>query len=725
MAYQMTLRNTARRLVLLVPFAMLAGTTLAAEYNLRADSGTLIMPDGRAVPMWGFACDSAVPPAVCPNPGVVTVPGPRLTLAAGDTTLTIHLTNDLPEEVSLVIPGQTATMTPVFTLDGTGRRRVRSFTHETPSGGSADYEWTNLEPGTYLYQSGTHPQVQVQMGLYGALTKPAAAGMAYPGVPYDVEHLLLLSEIDPALHDAVAGPSPTYGTPAYPSTIDYRPKYFLVNGASFTSATPCLDGGLTAGNRILLRMLNAGLRELAPMILEARWKVVAEGGSAYAITNGAVSTPHGKEQYTALLAPGGTTDVVFTPQAAGEYRIIDRRLNLTNNLQPNGGFQACVTAGGIAGQPIAEANGPYSGTAGLPIVFSSAGSDPVGGTIVAYAWTFGDGATSTDANPSHVYAAAGTYSVALTIRDSEGLTSAPDQTTATVARPNAPPIADANGPYQGKVGFPVTFDGTGSSDPDGDTLTYAWSFGDGSTGSGIAPTHVYTAPGSYTVTLTVNDGLASSAPSSASAAITVNRAPVANPGGPYSQTSLTVSFNGSGSSDPDGDPLTYAWNFGDGTTGTGQNPSHTYSVPATYTVTLRVNDGYVSSASATTTATVSAPPPANKHVGDLDATRANIGGNRWRATVTVTVHNTAHAPLAGVIVNGDWSAGDGNGRTRSCTTNASGQCNMTSGRLSTTANVSVGLTISSLTGAGATYYQVANHDPDGSSNGTTITVPRP
>jgi PKD repeat protein len=741
MAHETMLGTKIRQLVLLVAVAVIAAPSSAAEFNLRAGTGTLTMPDGTVVPMWGFACESSVPAGLCANPGVVTVPGPMLAVPAGDSTLVVNLTNDLAVPVSIVIPGQATTMTPVW-MDGTSGprsspgQRVRSFTQETPAaGGPVQYVWNDLRPGTYLYHSGTHPQVQVQMGLYGAVTKPAGTGLAYGGVGFDLEHVLLFSEIDPALHDAVAGPSPSYGTPGYPSTLDYRPRYFLVNGAPFTPASGCLDG-LTAGNRILLRMLNAGLRELAPMILQSHWNVVAEGGSPYSITAGGVSVPHGKEQYSLLLPPGGTADAVFIPQAGGEYRIIDRRLNLTNATIPDGGFQTCITVAALAGQPIANANGPYSGTAGTAIAFSSSGSDPNVGTIVSYGWEFGDGGTSTDANPLHLYAAPGMYAVSLTVTDSEGLRSTPDYTTATVAPANGAPTADANGPYAGKVGFPVAFSGAGSSDPEGDVLTYRWSFGDSGLGSGVAPSHTYAAVNDFTVTLTVNDGHANSAPSATTAHVTVNSQPVANAGGPYNPAGLSVTFDGSGSYDPDNqdadpnndDALSYAWSFGDGTTGTGPAPVHAYAVPGVYTVTLSVNDGYVTSAAATTTATITTPPAQNKHVGDLDWTSANIGGNRWRATVTVRVHDTVHNPLAGVTVNGGWSGGDGNGRTTSCTTGVDGQCSLTSGRLSRIADANVIFTVTSLTGAGATYLATANHDPDASpqsSNGTSITVPRP
>jgi len=77
---------------------------------------------------------------------------------------------------------------------------------------------------------------------------------------------------------------------------------------------------------------------------------------------------------------------------------------------------------------------------------------------------------------------------------------------------NLPPNADPNGPYTGVTGTAVTFDGSGSSDPDGSILRYDWNFGDGSTGTGVNPAHVYASTGDFTVTLTVtdNDGATSS-----------------------------------------------------------------------------------------------------------------------------------------------------------------------------------------------------------------------
>jgi hypothetical protein len=123
-----------------------------------------------------------------------------------------------------------------------------------------------------------------------------------------------------------------------------------------------------------------------------------------------------------------------------------------------------------------------------------------------------------------------------------------------------------------------------------------------------------------------------------------NRAPTAVPGGPYSGTEGgAISFNGSGSSDPDGDALTYEWSFGDGNTSTAQNPTHTYVQDGSYTVTLTVRDGRGGSDTKTTTATisnvtpvVSAGPDATITAGQtytLNASFSDPGADTWRCTV--------------------------------------------------------------------------------------------
>ena len=175
--------------------------------------------------------------------------------------------------------------------------------------------------------------------------------------------------------------------------------------------------------------------------------------------------------------------------------------------------------------------------------------------------------------------------------------------------PNRPPVAHPSGPYSGYKRAPITFNGTKSYDSDGDTLTYQWDFGDGATATGPSVTHAFGTSGAHTVTLVVHDGRASSAPATTTATIT-NRAPQAKI---YSPTSVTdkykpIEFDGSYSTDPDGDALTYHWDFGDGVTATGQKVSHAWQQSGRYDVTLTVSDGEAT-AQATVNITVAVHAP--------------------------------------------------------------------------------------------------------------------
>jgi PKD repeat protein len=165
-----------------------------------------------------------------------------------------------------------------------------------------------------------------------------------------------------------------------------------------------------------------------------------------------------------------------------------------------------VGSGGANQAPNAEANGPYNGPANTAIAFTAAGSSDPDGTIATYSWTFGDGGTATGVTPSHTYTAAGTYTATLTVTDNQGATDT-DQATVTVtpAGGNQPPVAEANGPYSGTPGTPITFSATGSSDPDGTIASYDWTFGDGGSAPGATASHTYGAGGVYAAVLTVTD----------------------------------------------------------------------------------------------------------------------------------------------------------------------------------------------------------------------------
>lgn len=147
-------------------------------------------------------------------------------------------------------------------------------------------------------------------------------------------------------------------------------------------------------------------------------------------------------------------------------------------------------------------------------------------------------------------------------------------------------------------GTTCTFDASGSSDRDGSIVSYAWSFGDGTNGTGVRPSHTYSVNHKlYSVTLTVTDN-------SGKTASTTNEVVVGNPP-PVPNFTWTCTeprdcvLDAGSSNDPGGSIASYAWSFGDGTTGTGQVIRHTYPAPGgiDYTVTLTVTDNQGKTAS--------------------------------------------------------------------------------------------------------------------------------
>jgi len=157
----------------------------------------------------------------------------------------------------------------------------------------------------------------------------------------------------------------------------------------------------------------------------------------------------------------------------------------------------------------------------------------------------------------------------------------------------APPAASFTYlPHTPTIGETITFDASASSDPDGTIESYAWDF-DGTTETGVTTTHAYTTADTYTITLTVtdNDNLTDSTTSEITVSLELEP-PVASfiysPTAP--QVGEAVTFDASASSGPDGTIVSYEWDFGDGTNGTSEIATHTYTDSGTYVVTLNVTD---------------------------------------------------------------------------------------------------------------------------------------
>jgi N-acetylmuramoyl-L-alanine amidase/PKD repeat protein len=243
----------------------------------------------------------------------------------------------------------------------------------------------------------------------------------------------------------------------------------------------------------------------------------------------------------------------------------------------------------------ADAGQDKEGNIGENVTFDASASiiQATGDITISYSWDWnGDGTyeqTVNNAVVKHVFDSSGIFEVGLKVTLSTGIEST-DKVKITI---NTNPTANAGSPYAGKVGQSIAFDGSKSSDSDGTISEYSWDFGDGTTGNTQNPSHIYNTAGTYTVKLVVKDnkGATSTEATTTTVIEAENSAPIANAGGPYSANAGdSITFDGSASSDPDGTITAYSWDFGDGTTGNGSKPTHSYTSAGNYTVKLIVKD---------------------------------------------------------------------------------------------------------------------------------------
>jgi PKD repeat protein len=245
---------------------------------------------------------------------------------------------------------------------------------------------------------------------------------------------------------------------------------------------------------------------------------------------------------------------------------------------------------------------PTSGE--IPLYVSFTGLESTG-DIASYTWEFGDGTPSSEGYLAyHTYSTPAEYTATLTIADQSGATHQVSTTITALPNPVGPqpPTAVFSSSTTANTPNVVNFDGTASTTTNPPIVNYSWDFGDGIGATGEITSHFFTAAGTYYTTLTVEDskGLTNSFETPIIVIGSVepvepvepNVKPTAlistNP--PGGNAPITISFDGSNSSDPDGSIGGYSWDFGDGTTGSGQMTQHTYTNGGIYTVSLLVTD---------------------------------------------------------------------------------------------------------------------------------------
>jgi len=281
-----------------------------------------------AVNIWGYASTST---------GAPTLPGPILIVNQGDTVNVILHNRDIPETTALIFQGQS----------------IIPDTIGVTAGNTTIYTFTASRPGTFLYEAGLilGKQHQTAMGMYGALVVKPADGTAYgtPATAYNEETALVLSEFDATLA-------------ANPIGFDmrkYAPKYFLINGKAYTN-TPAFTGDIsvTAGNKVLLRYVNAGLQSHAMATLGIAQSAIA--------TDGFVS-PNPHSMVAETIATGQTLDALVTIPASAatntRYALYDANLMLRNSAATGLGGMLTFLKVGTAATPTDT--GPFATLASL------------------------------------------------------------------------------------------------------------------------------------------------------------------------------------------------------------------------------------------------------------------------------------------------------------------------------------------------------------------------
>jgi PKD repeat protein len=199
--------------------------------------------------------------------------------------------------------------------------------------------------------------------------------------------------------------------------------------------------------------------------------------------------------------PAGTgATTTHTYAAAGTYTVT---LTVTDHSGQSNSTNQMVAVGSVPAATFTLS--PTTVGAGAPAFFDGSGSTDTGSTIASYSWDFGDGTpAASGAMASHIYAAAGTYTVTLTVLDQSGSSSSTGQQITVVGVPVAKFTlpTTVEGPV---VGVPLSFDGSGSTDTGSTITSYSWNFGDGGAGKGVSPTHTFTKSGTFNVTLTITD----------------------------------------------------------------------------------------------------------------------------------------------------------------------------------------------------------------------------
>ncbi|MCU0286626.1 MAG: PKD domain-containing protein [Acidobacteria bacterium] len=248
---------------------------------------------------------------------------------------------------------------------------------------------------------------------------------------------------------------------------------------------------------------------------------------------------------------------------------------------------------------------PANPVVGQKVYFDASGSSDSDGTIVSYQWNLGDGTKVPGVSINHQYLTSGVYTVQLVVTDNDGQNDSIDKSL-TISNNQSPTASFVYSPTNPTTAENVFFNASGSTDPDGNIVTYEWDFGDGTTAAGMSVNHKYVDSGTYSVSLEVTDNTGNTGNINKSITVSSNQVPIPifiySPMSP--KTGENVYFNASGSSDPDGSIVKFQWDMGDGAIVSGEKITHRYAEPGTYNVLLEVTDNSGNTGNTSKTITV-------------------------------------------------------------------------------------------------------------------------
>ena len=315
------------------------------SFNLTASADYISQPDGQMIYSWGYGCSTGYAPTFAPFAGtcpLMQLPGPTMIVTEG-TPITVTLTNGLPPaagNTSIVFPGfQVTTSGGVSGL----------LTKEAAPGNPVTYTFTPRKPGTYAYYSGTQPDLQIAMGLFGAvIVLPSAppttcksnntgksyslavAAYDHPASCYDREYLFQFSEIDLRINQQVltqVQACPTAPCPAMSvATEPYQPQYFLVNGRPMpddmdTSYSPAYphqpyngNPHMHPGDLMLMRVIGQGRYQHPFHFHGNHARILARDGNMLLVQNDTVIPARlaGPLLFTIPTVSGQSVDAIFT-----------------------------------------------------------------------------------------------------------------------------------------------------------------------------------------------------------------------------------------------------------------------------------------------------------------------------------------------------------------------------------------------------------------------------